>query len=173
MSEGTVQRAGNREYTVFGGKQWTRPANTTEWVRVPTPPPAQPPLLELMLVRQFQTPGEPHHWSLYLAYEGQAGTVYQVKGDVLAMRYAQASNINPLTSYSYKDSYIIARPTAQEAARVEYWANQEVPPSAPSQAAVQENCQGWTTRVIRHLVQEGVVLQNWLDFAESLKEPLR
>lgn len=99
--------------------------------------------------------------------------VYQVKGDALAMRYAHASDVNPLTSNSFKDSYIIARPTAQQTARVGYWANQEVPPSAPNQAAVQENCQGWTTRVIRQLVQEGVVPQNWLDFAESLKEPFR
>ncbi len=113
-----------------------------------------------MLVRQHQAPGEPDHWSLYLAYEGQAGTAYQVKGDALAMHYAHASNVNPLTSYSFKDSYVIARPTTQQAARVGYWANQEAPPWAPNQAAVQENCQGWTTRVMRHLVQEGVVAQS-------------
>ena len=173
MSEGTIQRVGNREYTVIGGKQWTRPVDTTQWVRVPTPPPAEPPVLQLMLVREHQAPGEPDHWSLYLAYEGQAGTVYQVTGDALAMCHAHASNVNHLNSESFKDSYIIASPTAQQAAMVGYWANQEVPPRAPNQAAVQENCQGWTIRVMRHLVQEGVVAQSWLDSTENLKEPLR
>jgi hypothetical protein len=173
MSQGPIQRVGNREYTQIEGKQWTRSVDTTQWVRVPTPPPAQPPALQLMLVREHQAPGEPHHWSLCLAYEGQAGMVYQVKGDALAMSYDHASNVNPLESVSFKDSYIIARPTAEQAARVGYWVNQEVPPRAPNQAAVQENCQGWTIRVMRRLVQEGVVAQSWLNSAENLKEPLR
>lgn len=97
--------------------------------------------MELKLVRQEQTTGEPYHWSLFLAREGQPGLVFQVKGDALAMRHAHTNNTNILNSQSYKDSYIIARPTEHQAARVLYWATNEAAPTAPNQAAIRENCQ--------------------------------
>lgn len=48
--------------------------------------------MELSLVRQEQSIGEPHHWLLLLARENQLGDVFKVKGDVVAMRHT------PLTS---------------------------------------------------------------------------
>ena len=45
------------------------------------------------IVRQEQTAGEPYHWSLFLAREGQPGVVLQVKGDAVAMQYAHTNNI--------------------------------------------------------------------------------
>jgi hypothetical protein len=128
--------------------------------------------LELQLVRQEQIIGEPDHWSLFLAHEGQQGVVFQVKGDALDMQYAHANDINILISLSYKDSYIIARPTEQQAARIRYWATHEAAPRAPNQAAITENCQGWTIRVIRRLVAEGIVQQKWVDSAVSLQQPI-
>lgn len=95
--------------------------------------------MELKLVRQEQITGEPYHWSLFLAREGQPGVVFQVKGDAVAMHYAHDNNTNILYSQSYKDSYIIARPTEHQAARVRYWATHEAAPRAPNQAAVSED----------------------------------
>lgn len=34
---------------------------TTEWKEVESPPPMEPPPMELKLVRQSQLPGEPYH----------------------------------------------------------------------------------------------------------------
>lgn len=128
--------------------------------------------MELKLVRQEQITGEPYHWSLFLAHEGQPGDVFQVKGDAVAMHYAHDNNTNILCSQSYKDSYIIARPTEHQAARVRYWATHEAAPRASNQAAVRENCQGWTIRVIRRLVTEEIVQQQWVDTAVSLQQPV-
>ncbi len=170
MSSPQIQTHGNWQYTTFGGKQWKRRLGTTEWKKADSPPPSGPPPMELKLVRQEQVAGEPYHWSLFLAREGQPGAVFQVKGDALTMHFAHANNVNVLSSQSYKDSYIIARPTEQQAARVRYWATHEAPPRAPNQAAVRENCQGWTIRVIRRLVAEGIVQQNWVNTAGSLQQ---
>lgn len=157
------------------GRDHTRRKGESAWVPVATSSstPTQSATLNLMLVRQRQSPGEPCHWSLYVACEGQIGTVYQVKGDAIGMRYIQASDIDPTTSASYKDSFNIAQLTPEWAQRVAYWANNETPPSAQTQAAVRENCQGWTIRVMERLVQEGIVAQNWLTQARNLQEPLK
>ena len=89
------------------------------------------------------------------------------------MRHTHANNVNIMGSLSYKDSFIIARPTENQGARVHYWATHEAPPSAPNQAAVTENCQGWTIRVIRRLVGEGIVEQKWVDVAVDLQQPVQ
>ena len=146
---------------------------TKAWGKVDSPPPTGPPAMELHLVRQKQAGGEPYHWSLFLACEGQPGVVFQVKGDAVAMHYAHTNNINIMISQSYKDSYIIARPTEHQAARVRYWATHEAPPRAVNQAAITENCQGWTIRVIRRLVVEGIVQQNWVNTAVSLQQQVQ
>ena len=41
-----------------------------------------------------------------------------------------------------------------------------------NQAAVRENCQGWTVRVMRHLVEERIVERKWVDVAVGLQEPV-
>ena len=52
--------------------------------------------MELKLVRQSQLPGEPYHWSLFLAAEDQKGAVFQVKGDSTSMRFTHTENIDIL-----------------------------------------------------------------------------
>lgn len=155
-----------------GGKEYQRRVGTTEWKKADSPPPTETSPMELKLVRQEQSTGEPYHWLLFLARENERGLVFQVKGDAVAMHYVHVNNINVLSSQSYKDSYIIARLTEDQAARVSYWATHEAAPSAPNQAAVTENCQGWTIRVIRRLVAEGIVQQNWVNTAVSLQQPV-
>ena len=174
MSTSQVLTHGNWQYMTSEGKpeQWKRRVGTTEWKRLDSPPPTETSPMELKLVRQEQTTGEPYHWSLFLAPEGQPGDLFQVKGDAVAMHHTHVSNTNILNSQSYKDSYIIAQPTEQQAARVHYWATHEPAPSAPNQAAVTENCQGWSIRVIRRLVAEGIVEQKWVDIAVDLQQPV-
>jgi hypothetical protein len=47
-------------------------------------------------------------------------------------------------------------------------------PAAETQAAVFENCQGWSIRVIRKLVDRGMVKVSWVgEFGEKLKEPVK
>lgn len=75
------------------------------------------------------------------------------------MHHIHANNTDVPSSQSYKDSYIIARPTEHQAARVRYWATHEPAPRAPNQAALREDCQGWAIRAIRRLVTEGIVQQ--------------
>ena len=106
-------------------------------------------------------------------HEGQPGTVFQVKGDSTAMHHVHTEDVNIVSSSSYKDSYIMAQPTEQQAAKIRYWATHETPPSAPNQAAVQENCQGWVIRVINRLVAEGIVQQQWQNFAMSIKQSIK
>ncbi|KAL8942321.1 MAG: hypothetical protein Q9211_001438 [Gyalolechia sp. 1 TL-2023] len=175
MSSPPIDTVGNLQFTVFGDKRWKRRVGTTEWKILDDLPPtaaiASSPM-ELKLVRQEQTAGEPYHWSLFLAPEGKPGDVFQVKGDAVGMHYVHAE-FDILRSLSYTDSYIIALPTEDQALRVRYWATHEPPPRAPNQAAVTENCQGWTVRVIRRLVEEGIVQQKWLNTAVSLQEPVR
>ena len=182
-----IQRYRNREYAEFAGKKWKRSVGSTQWDELDTPPPAEA-RTELKLVRQWQSPDEPNHWLLFLSRKGLECTVYQVQGDATCMHHAHATGIKVENSASYedaagvdinvensdslKDAYIIAWPTDQQAERVHYWATREVPPSAPNQAAVQENCQGWSTRVIARLVEEGIVQKRWQTFAENIQEPI-
>ena len=172
MSSSQIQTLGNWQYMASGGKQQKRRVGTTEWKRADSPPPTGSSPMELKLVREEQTTGESYHWSLFLAPEGQPGVVFQVRGDAVAMQHTHINNTNVLDSQSYKDSFIIARPTEHQAARVYYWATHEAAPSAPNQAAVTENCQGWSIRVIRRLVAEGIVQQKWVDTAVGLQQPV-
>ena len=118
MSNSQNQTQGNWQYITSG--QWKRWVGTTEWKRADSLPPTGSSTTELKVVRQEQTTSEPYHWSLFLAREGQPGVVFQVKGDAVAMHHIHANNTDVLSSQSFKDSYIIARPTEHQAARVRY-----------------------------------------------------
>ena len=173
MSSPEIQTVRNWQFTSFEGKDWKRRVGTTEWTEAESRPPADIPAMELKLVREEQISGEPNHWSLFLAREGEPGIIFQVRGDATAMSYAHEEDVNAVNSLDYKDSYIIAQPTTDQAMRIRYWATREVPPSAPNQAAVTENCQGWTIRVMEHLVSEGIVQRGWVDAARDLQEPVQ
>ena len=172
-SVGPIAQQGLREFmTDKDGKEWTRRRGTTQWAavaRAPSGSSSQSPT-ELKLVRQRQAKGEPDHWSLLINRESERGEAFQVKGDATAMRYAHATNVDILTSTSYKDSFTVAQLDEQKAGRVRYWANQEAPPQAQTQAAVVENCQGWAIRVLKRLKDEDIVTQEWVTRAEQMKE---
>lgn len=173
---GIIQRHGNWEYMTSesDGKKWKRRVNTTPWVELDIPPWTGQSPKELKLVRQWLAPGKPDHWLLFLTHEGDynEGTSFQVKGKATAMHHDHRTGIDVEISKSFKDAHLIAQPNTQQVKRVWYWATNEPPPSAPNQAAVQENSQGWIIRVIERLVAEGIVQQNWHTWAVSIKQPL-
>lgn len=177
--DGEIKASGRRQYKTENGQTWTRKIGQDEW-RLIEPLPeglGEETRMELKLVRRRQLDGEPNHWSLFLAPENQRGSVFQVEGDATAMHYTHADKVNDYVdltvSDSYRDSFIISYPTEQQMARVRYWANNEPPPSALNQTAAIENCQGWTIRVIRHLVEEGIVKKGYLTDAEHMQEPVK
>ena len=170
MSQPDIERHGNWEYTTHDGKRWKRRAGTQQWTEMDSLPQEATVSLQLHLIREYQI--GPDHWLLFLGYEGQLGRVYQVKGDAIAMHHQHSASANPLGSDSFKDVYVIANPDSEQSTRIDHWAVSEPPPSAVNQNAVQENCQGWTIRVLRHLVEEGIVGQDRLTYIESLKQPL-
>lgn len=140
---------------------FTRLVGTEKWeTHKPSGQPDDGELLLLGLVRQTQL-GKGNHWSLFVAEEGQPGTVYQVKGDHTYMTYGHRQNINILCSRSFRDIHQLAELDAQKSQRVAYWANQEPPPRAETQAQVRETCQSWVIRVVRRLIAEGIVEQKW------------
>ena len=58
--------------------------------------------------------------------------------------------------------------------RVDEIARAEKPPSAPNRAAVTEHCQGWTVRVVRRLVEEGIVKRDGVvGMLEGYLDPIR
>lgn len=84
--KGTIENGprGRQYADTVDGRKWTK-APGGDWVLVKssTPPrevasEVQP--LQLLLTIQAQAPGEPDHWSLFVAKENQTGSVYEVKG---------------------------------------------------------------------------------------------
>lgn len=175
ITYGPVQRVRNTEYcSSSDGTQFKRRVKSdgtrTSWQPVsPQLEPEDSPL-SLMLVLQEQAEGEPFHWSLFIAREGEAGSVYQVKGDATFMRHVFAQNVRVLSSSSYHTSYVLAQLNDGEEAIVRGYAQAEVPPRAENRATVTENCQGWTIRVLRRLQGAGIVSAEWIAFAEKMQE---
>ncbi|EEQ85323.2 uncharacterized protein BDCG_08592 [Blastomyces dermatitidis ER-3] len=103
------------------------------------------PLL-LSLVHQEQAPGEPLHWSLFVAREGQT-------------TWDSPVDITTLTSFF--NLYNIAIVTELQAGIVKQVAGQKSPPQAPSWQAVTENCQGWAVCVIAKLIIKRGIIENF------------
>jgi hypothetical protein len=156
-----------------GGSPWAlQGTDFSEGDSQDTSPPPENPSLSLVL--QGQSEGEPDHWCIFVTREGQRGEAYQVKGDAENMRYTHASNTDLVNSTSYKDSYILAQDlSANDQAWVRYYANSETPPSAPNRAAVTENCQGWTYRVLYKLFEKGIISHDKITMVYGMIEPLR
>jgi hypothetical protein len=170
-----VQRVHNHEYcTASDGTQFKRRVRSdgrrTAWEPVSPPLEAEDPPLSLMLVLQKQAEGEPFHWSLFVAPEGKRGNVYQVKGDATFMRHDFVQNARLLSSASYHTSYVLAQLEDGEEATVRWYAEREAAPRAENRASVMENCQGWTIRVLKRLREAGIVNEEWVTFAEGIKE---
>ncbi|KAK4096492.1 hypothetical protein N658DRAFT_501547 [Parathielavia hyrcaniae] len=178
------------EYKELGnGKQFSRKIDLktglpkTEWQEVAKPPSSssgssQEEQHKLYLVLQKQAEGEPDHWSLFATRGGELtsarGKVWQVKGDALSMRHVPANNVAIFASGSFKAHYVLcSNLTADMENKVEAAAAREAPPKAANQAAVVENCQGWTIRVLRRLEKEGVVKKETVNQMSKLKQPIR
>jgi len=74
------------------------------------------------------------------------------------------------SSASFRDAFTLAQLGESGEAVVKWCAEREAAPRAASRAAVKENCQGWTIRVLRRLQQAGIVDQKWIGYAESIQE---
>lgn len=129
----------------------------------------------LALIRHNQADGEPFHWSLFVYQEGKQdkGNVFQVTGDATSMSYAHSDQgVDEFASESFRDHFQLAELDARQVAMVRQSVSSESPPSAPSRREVHENCQGWTLRVVRRLVDQGLVGERWLLSLDSLRQPV-
>src|SRR5436190_3091717 len=105
MSESGIKTIGLTEFYEADGRSFKRKKGTKEWIEVGRPTIFEPQLC-LSLVRQNQADGEPTHWSLHIAREGEPGNVYQVKGDAECMRYIPPNRtVDIKESGSFKDIF--------------------------------------------------------------------
>jgi hypothetical protein len=163
------------------GHQYTKRPGSIEWTLVsPTtsePPPTTDPLptLQLLPVLEYQALGEPNHWSLFLAHEGENGATYQVTGDAEAMHYSFIMDTNPTAqSEAFNTAYVMATGLNPEQGKeiVETVTKVE-PPSAPNAAAVKENCQAWCVKVLVQLMKKGIVDRGRVEEASGMLELVR
>jgi hypothetical protein len=124
--------------------------------------PESPPARYLSVIAEHQAENEPKHWSLFSHVPNTTGTgpgqMWQVTGDAEFMRFEQATGVDRMSSPDYAWHQVLNQDLGDEQlARVDEIARAEEPPSAPNRAAVKEHCQGWTVRVVRRLVEEGIV----------------
>jgi len=170
LEDYTLSTRGIREHAQKENVLYSRKVGTTEWTLVETPPIEV--LCTLMAVREYQVESEPNYWSLFLALEGQNGTVYQVTGDTENMYLEVLTDANILASESLRDVYEIATLALDEAVLVAHHITQEVPPFAPMRAQVTENCQGWTVRVVAKLIGDNTVDAIWYERLRAMMEPI-
>lgn len=174
-SDTPYRTVGLREICDFKGRAFWRLRGATQWepyeLDVSGAVCREENELFPSIVLQLQANGQ-HHWSLFLAAEGQKGEVFQVKGDVELMRYLPFDEVDLTASNSYVTSYVLSTIPKDKVALIREVARQEPPPSAPNRREVRENCQGWTIRVIKQLISRGVVPSHKLAMAERLQEPI-
>ncbi|PYI29850.1 hypothetical protein BP00DRAFT_347763 [Aspergillus indologenus CBS 114.80] len=171
-----IMTIGLREVCEVNGRLFNRRKGTQQWIEskqeTSSMPLGQSEALYLSLVHHKQGPGEPLHWSLFVARENQPGSVYQVKGDAEYMIYHPTHLVDITTSASFLNLYQLAVVTEQQAMVVKQVADSELPPRAPNRQSVRENCQGWTVRVIAKLVERGIVPSAKLQMARSMMQPV-
>ncbi|PYH93859.1 hypothetical protein BO71DRAFT_326666, partial [Aspergillus ellipticus CBS 707.79] len=129
--------------------------------------------LYLYLIHENQGPGEPRHWSLFLARENQQGWVYQVTGDAEFMTYEPSAEMVDATSTEeFYSAYQLATVTEDQVVVIKQVCESEAPLSAPNRRLVRDNCQGWAVRVVARLVGEGVVGESKLRMMRGMVEPV-
>jgi hypothetical protein len=176
----------NREFIAYDdGSQWTRrldpktgkPLGDWKIVESLDNQSATEATLKLAVVVQKQSEGEPYHWALFCYYPDQTGKgkgqVWQVKGDAECMRYQHASNIDIFNSASFYWHQVVS-PNLSHAQYgiIDKITRDEQPPRAANRAAVKENCQGWTIRVLRRLVRHGIVEERTVTMLQGYMDPL-
>lgn len=167
-----ITRRGFRDYyTDDDGATWVRRTGTDDaWQAYtsdsPYVAPTSKPSLSLALERQV---GKRDHWLLYVAVENMPGSVYQVVGDHEIMRYDTQVDVDVTRSDMYRTSYILAGELDDsQQAKVKQVADGEPPPRADSLREVKETCRGWVMRVVRRLVQEGIVGAEKVEMLDGL-----
>ena len=91
------------------------------------------------------------------------------------MHYAHATGIKVENFDSFRDVYIVAQPTDQQAERVCLLGHSRSPAvgtQRANQAAVRENCQKWSTRIIAPTGGGRDCREEMAIFAESIQEPI-
>lgn len=166
--------------TQFSRRTDPRTRKVSSWVKVtadnagPSSSTEEP--KKLYLVLEKQSAGEPMHWSLFVC-RGESvnakGKVWQVTGDAVLMHYQHDEEIPHFQSESFYNSYTLNADLSQgQEELIEKAVGEEKPPQAKDQRSVQENCQGWTIRVLKRL-QGDVVDEEQVQWIESeLKQPL-
>ena len=145
------------------GVDWTRKRNKDgswrEWESLQPEKELEPEVdpLYLYVVQQLQAPGEPLHWSLFVAHEQGNGTIYQVKGDNAFMQYGHASDVDLRNSKTFYNAYQICEVNDSGTEWLKYYANHVPPPQAPNRTSATENCQTWVVQVLRELQSVNVV----------------
>jgi hypothetical protein len=155
----------------------------SDWTAVEAPvddktPASEPPTRYLSVVAEHQAENEPKHWFLFLHVPNALGTgpgqVWQVTGDAELMRFEQAAGVDRMSSPDFAWHQVLSKNlTDEELDRVDEIAKGEKPPSAPNRAAVTEHCQGWSVRVVKRLVEEGVVEGRLVGVLEGCMDPIR
>jgi len=165
-----ITRHGMREYATKGETSYKRRIGSQDWTLVEQAPTEKDRCLTL--IRHCQADGEPYHWSLFVAYENERGSNYEVSGDAELMHHQHTSNVDILSSSDIKDTFTLAYLSDEQARLVEEFANTEIAPSAPNRASVKENCQWWAIRVLERLKERGIVTQEWVTIVKGMLQPI-
>lgn len=115
--------------------------------------------LRLLIVREDQAEGEPKHWYLCMCRDDDfCARVFQVTGDATYMVFKTEENLDRLHSSDYHSSYELkSNLMPEDVSIVEEAVHAELPPKAQDRRCVEENCQGWTLRVLARLAGVGLV----------------
>lgn len=103
------------------------------------------PKKNLYLVIENQLPGEPQHWSLFVAPENSPGQCFQVTGDAEKMVYQHLFDVEKFSGEEYFTSFVLAEGVDEGVLeKIRSAAESVPPPQAESKREVRENYQGWS-----------------------------
>ncbi|KAM4059899.1 hypothetical protein HRG_002481 [Hirsutella rhossiliensis] len=171
-----------REYLEYSdGSLWTRKADDTtgQWtpVEAPVAQEPEPPTRYLSVMVEHQAEGEPKHWYLLSHQTDPAGAgkgqVWQVTGDAECMYYRHTPDVDGFNSDSFAWHQVLnSNLSHSQFATVDRIARAEPAPLAVNRAAVTENCQGWVMRVLRRLMDVGIVKESSVTILQGYMDPV-
>jgi hypothetical protein len=99
---------------------------------------------------------------------------WQVTGDAEFMHFESADGVDKMNLPDFAWHQVLNKDLSDgQLARVDEIVRAEKPPSAPNRAAVTEHCQGWTVRVVRRLVEEGIAEKRVVGVLEGCMDSVR